>query len=301
MMPQDIGRIMRSQELRGNERPSGDSQILYLDSSPASLKSLLFQDLKLDANQPWERSLLHSLRETSLTDRSAKKTQVDKLLLKHTESRDQAIAMDFADDETVMTSSSLGLPTHSQHKSIYRRTPRDTSLFDETVSNSSGAGGVKILRGPFLADTLSSVTSPGCGDTEDPEDCHEPQEEDRGGHEEEERDFGERSIQKRRASDCGSGRMSLRSRYARQRSAPSLRVSGRVMEENDESPTISGGDDNTIYSNSILATERSISSAGFMGYAYGGFCPFKGFLSNDGPNEAVTEHFTGITDDLVNL
>ena len=116
------------------------------------------------------------------------------------------------------------------------------------------------------------------------------------------RDYGERSIQKRRASDCGSGRMSLRSRFARQRSAPILRASGSVIVENNDLPNIGGGDDdNTIYSNSILESERSVSSLGFMGYAYWGFCPFKGFLAKDSANEAITEHFTGMTDDLVNL
>lgn len=301
MLPQDSGRIMRSQEIRGQELTC-DSNVVYLDSSPTSLKSLLFQDLKLDANQPWERSLLHSLRDISLVDRSVTKKHVDKLLLKHTESRDQAIAMDLADDETVMTSSSLGVTTHSPYNSIYRRPTRETSELNETLPNSDGGDGVKLIRGPFLADTLSSVTNPCCGETDDPEDCHEQQEEDRGGHEDELRDYGERSIQKRRASDCGSGRRSLRSRFARQRSAPILRASGSVIGENNDAPTFGGvDDDNTIYSNSILESERSMSSLGFMGYAYWGFCPFKGFLAQDGANEAITEHCSGMTDDLVNL
>ena len=277
---------MRSQE----HTSQSDLKVLCHDSSPVSLKSLLFRDLKLDVNQPWERSLMHSLRYIR-SDSAPTKKHVDKVLLQHTDSRDQAVDMDFADDETILTCP-LGVTTHSV---IYRQTPREASLIDLTFSSASS---FKILRGTFINNTWSSVTSPGEEDLEevDQQECRSKDTDD------EQRDAGS-SMQPRRASVCSgcSSRTSHRSRHIRQLSAPILRA-GAIMEEYVQPPRenwslISDDEDNAMYSSSIVESERSVSSAGFMGYAYWGSCPFKGLLIN----QAMMEHCTGMTDDLVHL
>lgn len=311
MKPQDNNIIMRSREVREEETSHCDLKILHHDSSPASLESF---GLKLDTTQPWERSLMRSLRDLDLDRTTKAKHPENIVLLRHTESRDQAVDMDFAgDDETIMSASfeMATTPSQQNNTSIYRQDPmaqREKSLLDdsETFSN---AGSFKILRGAFLSNTMSSVTSPGCGDDgeqEEGKDHGENINETRGDREE--RDCGRMPYQ-RRASDCGPT-LSHRAFHTRRKSAPILPASAitedsqQVLDVGNRMSDRSGDedvDDDIMCTNSILESERSVSSAGLMGYAFWGFRPFRGILASHAASESIREHLTGMTDDFVDL
>jgi len=262
--------IMRSVDLRDDECKSGDLPVLSHDASSTSLKSLLFQGLTLDQSEPWERSLLHTLRDEGL-HKPLKPRDQDMMLLQHTESRDQALQID---DDDISFMSSFGVTAPSRRNSIYRHSnaaARETSLFDNVSETFSTASSYKVLRAALLTCTLSSVTSP-----DDYDETRSDQQ-----------DFGRSTIQQRRASDCGSTRSSSSSRrhhHQRRLSAPNLVRTSPINEEEHGAHHLDKNEEeeeenSLIAANSIIAIETEEASVDyFMGNPCWDFRPLQAML-----------------------
>ena len=115
--------ILRSQEIREG---GCKSSIPSTTQDPTSSHhSLLLRTLKLDASEPWERSLLCSLKDATFNKSVRDPGQHDVMLLQHTESRDQALKMDDEDDQSLLSAYGVtGVAAPSLRNSIYRTSTR---------------------------------------------------------------------------------------------------------------------------------------------------------------------------------
>ena len=168
--------ILRSEEVRDAKDHCEFDREEHPSSSLQS--TLLLQNLNLDTTEPWERSLLCSLKDQSFNTKESttpndQQQQRDVMLLRHTESRDQALQI-MEEDDTLSLVSDAYPPL--RNNSIYRTRYQEASLLDdETLSTTNSCSKIS-LKGAFLSQTLSSVTAPDFetrGDHDEPE-CRRP-------------------------------------------------------------------------------------------------------------------------------
>lgn len=134
-----------------------------IDTSTFCTDKILLQNLILDVNEQWERSLIHSIEDNSFEGSGINDHKHDVMTLQHSESRDQSWNVDFEDDdESLSTTFSYGVLCPYQRKSIYRQRdlPMRACLLDEVESDShSGSCNHEKITHSRLLNSFSFISS----------------------------------------------------------------------------------------------------------------------------------------------